>query len=250
MVVTIALLKNREKSCGWSQQIHVNHLISISTKCFRLSDDYFHPKWRFSDMLLQVKGPNRTSRSVISHIACWIIKRHDICMNQLVMTCQCFLNDNRCWHKNVPSSQIVPFIKSSEDLGNSSVLQKAVTVRSSWLHLTLRRIYFPVWFLGESILFSPSKVTWCIFTQENVSEMTIQEYRWELSQVLYQVLDQLHVIVLLVGIQAETEKLWFLSLAIRFQKPQVNIGLVPLTWKLIFSSCWGSSENSRLTVSL
>lgn len=58
--------------------------------------------------------------------------------------------------------------------------------------------------------------------------MTTQEYRWELSQVLFQVLDQLHVIVLLVGIQAETEKLRILSLAFRFQKPQVNIGLVPL----------------------
>lgn len=74
--------KNREKSCGWSQQIHVNHLISISTKCFRLSDDYFHPKWRFQTCYYRWR--DRTEHHVQSspHIACWIIKRHDICMNQ------------------------------------------------------------------------------------------------------------------------------------------------------------------------
>ena len=196
-------------------------------------------KWLFpsemtlSDMLLQVKGPNRTSRCHLHTLLAGSSRDMTSVWIKLVMTCQCFLNDNRCWHKNVPSSQTVPFITSSEDLGNSSVLQKAVTVRSSWLHLTLRRIYFPAWFLEKAYFFSLYPLKWlgASLHRKNISEMTTQEYRWELSQVLYQVLDQLHVIVLLVGIQAETEKLRILSLAIRFQKPQVNIGLVPLDLK-------------------
>ena len=118
--------------------------------------------------------------------------------------------------------------------------QKIWGILQFWRKLSLSGPHGFIWPLEECIsLFGSlrkhtffslhSKVTLCIFTQEKkISEMTTQEYRWELSQVLYQVSDQLHVIVLLVGIQAETEKLRILSLAIRFQKPQVHIGLVPL----------------------
>lgn len=125
-------------------------------------------KWLFqsevmlSDMLLQVKGLNQTSCSVIfarcllHHQETWHPAE-----SKLVMTCQLFPNENRCLYKNVSSSQTVSLLN----------LQKIWGILGFWTKLPFPGPNGSIWPLEECIslfdalkVYLQPKMTLCIFS--------------------------------------------------------------------------------------
>lgn len=162
MVVTIALsTKQRKKLRVVSADTWVNHLISISTKCFRLSD-YFSQKWCFQTCYCRWRDWTKHLVQSSSHVACCIVKRHDILPeSKLVMTCQLFPNENRCWYKNVSSSQTVSLLN----------LQKIWGILGFWTKLPFPGPNGSIWPLEECIslfdalkVYLQPKMTLCIFS--------------------------------------------------------------------------------------
>lgn len=96
VVVTMALFTKQPQKNFWVilADTWVNHLTSISTKCFRFSQ-----KWHFSDVLLQVNWLNQASVQPFMHVVGYTTKSLNIPSESIMVTmCWLFLNENKYWY--------------------------------------------------------------------------------------------------------------------------------------------------------